>query len=91
MVILHSCDNPPCVNPAHLSAGTHADNIKDCVSKRRRARRKPRAGKLSDDQVREIRQRYAAGERQYPLAAEYGVNQSTISDIVRGKLLKAVA
>lgn len=90
MVICHSCDNPPCVNPAHLSVGTHADNIRDCVSKGRRARRQPRGSKLSDEQVRAIRRRYAAGERQYALAAEFSVNQSTISDIIRGKLLAGV-
>lgn len=27
--ILHSCDNPPCANPEHLYAGTHADNAVD--------------------------------------------------------------
>jgi hypothetical protein len=91
MVIRHTCDNPPCVNPCHLLLGTHAQNVKDRVARGRSARRKPRASKLSDEQVREIRRRYAAGERQYPLAAEFGVNQSTISDIIRGKLLTAVA
>lgn len=33
--LLHSCDNRACINPAHLSPGTHQENIQDCIDKGR--------------------------------------------------------
>lgn len=38
MLVLHSCDNPPCVNPAHLRIGTQSENILECVARGRHFR-----------------------------------------------------
>lgn len=35
MVVMHSCDTPACVNPAHLSLGDQGDNIRDCFARGR--------------------------------------------------------
>jgi hypothetical protein len=37
--VLHSCDNPPCCNPGHLTTGTQAQNIAEMWARGRRARK----------------------------------------------------
>jgi hypothetical protein len=40
MVVMHSCDQPLCVNPSHLSIGTTADNARDAFRKGRRSNKR---------------------------------------------------
>ena len=84
--ILHSCDNRLCVNPAHLSLGTNAANVADMVAKGRQAAGEVNGhAKLTEEQVREIRERYDWYRvTQRLLAAEYGVTRSNIGHIVNG-------
>lgn len=86
MFVLHKCDNRACVNPDHLFLGTQADNMRDMVAKRRQlyGERNPSA-KLTEEQVLEIRE--AVG-RHADIAAQYGVERSTVGLIKRGKLWK---
>jgi hypothetical protein len=70
--VLHHCDNPPCVNPSHLFLGTHQDNMRDMVEKRRMVM------KLMEADVLAIR---ASTQPNAVLARQYGVSTSTICDI----------
>lgn len=92
--VLHQCDNPRCCNPSHLFLGTQQDNIRDMINKGRSNRVKGERSpfhKLTEQQVREIRQRYIphiVSLRR--LAREYSVSDMTISGIVNRSKWKAV-
>jgi len=87
-VVMHTCDNPPCCNPDHLRAGTHADNMRDMVAKGRakpgiadsRGVKNPRA-RLSPHHVQAIR---ADTRPQRFIALEYAISQKHVSRIKRG-------
>lgn len=78
-IVMHSCDNPSCVNPAHLSIGTQQDNIADKLAKGRQ----PTGDKhhnttISDQDVADIRNSSLLGKE---LAKHYGVSAGAISNI----------
>ena len=83
MCVCHSCDNPKCVNPAHLFLGTQAENIADMKDKGRAAKGEAHhSSKLSNELVLEIR---AADGSQRHLARKYGISPSHVSAIKNGK------
>lgn len=89
--VRHVCDNPPCVNPAHLVIGTHAENMKDMHERGRNPptqREKNGRAKLTEEQVAEIRREHISGCRIYgafALARKYGVDKRQIGRIVNGE------
>ena len=78
MEVLHSCDNPACVNPRHLREGSFLENQYEAWTRDR----KQGVRKLSPQDVLAIR---ASGEKQAVLAKRFGVCQPEISRIQRRK------
>jgi hypothetical protein len=85
--VLHRCDNPPCMNPAHLFLGTFKDNTQDMLAKGRDGHgvmpgEANPAAKLTARQVRQIRRLAAARSATHPeIAARFGVSRQTVSAI----------
>jgi hypothetical protein len=83
--VLHSCDNPPCVNPAHLRVGTQADNARD-----REIRSRVGNTRMTAELVLEMRRRYKAGENAPALAKAFGISEPSAYQIVRGDVWRNV-
>lgn len=92
--VLHTCDVPRCVNPAHLFLGTHKDNTQDAIEKGRfhfqvnpgfaaRGIRQHEA-KLTDDKVFRLRRLRLKGVSFYRMAEYTGLSRTTVSRAVDG-------
>ena len=84
-LVRHTCDNKPCVNPAHLLVGTAKDNARDAVE-RGRYRRGADNGRarLTPQQVDEIRRCWPS-ETQVSMARRFGVSRSAIQWVINGR------
>jgi hypothetical protein len=90
--VCHHCDNPSCVNPAHLFVGTRQQNVDDMMRKGRysaaaRGRKWHRGhdhpmAKLTEQQAREIK-RSKGLRTAVELSAQYGVNKHHVQAIWR--------
>lgn len=84
--VLHSCDNPQCVNPGHLSVGSARKNAVDMLSRGRAERPAghlhPRA-LFTPEQIKYIRRSVDTGDlRQVDLAREFKTSRSVIYEII---------
>lgn len=94
LCVLHTCDNPPCCNPAHMFLGTHLDNANDREAK---GRGKPCRGEASPsaivttNDVIAIRAARQNGVTLATLAAKYGLTKQAVSLIGLRRNWKHVA
>ncbi|MCH7510215.1 MAG: HNH endonuclease [Proteobacteria bacterium] len=81
-VIMHICDVSLCVNPAHLRAATHAENIADRDMKGRTARGEQQgASKLTESQAQFIKR---SSKPTQLLANRFGIHYTTVMKIKQG-------
>lgn len=78
LMVLHSCDNPRCVNPHHLHLGTGAQNMNEAVLRgRRKLGHAHHKSKLTQAQVRRIRDEPSVSLGRF--AAEFSVSKQAIA------------
>lgn len=90
--VLHSCDNPKCVNPDHLRTGTQEDNMRDAMEKDRmvlpelpdNSGEKHGGSKLTEAEAIDVKTRYK-NETASEVASDYPISEATVRAIGQGK------
>ena len=90
LVVMHTCDNPSCINPNHLTVGTQKDNVRDMLLKGRRydssGENNPRAI-VDATTVNYIRKNYIKGHKEFGGAAlgrRFGLAKTSVFHIING-------
>jgi hypothetical protein len=92
LLVLHSCDTPSCINPAHLRVGTQKENMRDRDRQRHRVAPKGErhnGHRLTESQVLEIK-KLSHHINKTAVGRYYGVSRVTISNVIRNKAWKHV-
>jgi hypothetical protein len=79
LLICHTCDNPPCVNPEHLWQGTNSENIKDAYKKGRLKSQKGEDchnAKLTEKDVLDIRELFKNNIKVKDIAPKYNITSN---------------
>jgi len=93
LLVLHTCDNPPCVNPEHLYLGTQKDNIKDKFDRGRNPNvngSKNPVSKLSENEVLKIRELNKEKYSNEIIAKMFSIDSSAVSLIINRKRWKHI-
>src|SRR3990167_3442392 len=102
LLVCHHCDNPPCVNPAHLFLGTKRDNARDMVAKGRHVVGGTHCGsdgkwkhgtdhwraKMNEANIEELRNLRAHGWSLLALGQRFGITIGAVSMIANHKRWK---
>jgi hypothetical protein len=86
MHVCHSCDNPACCNPLHLSLGTNQDNVND---KMKRGRFRPKQTKFTQEELNTMKHLREAGMSRDKLGKLFGCHKATIAHHERLGFLKS--
>lgn len=92
LILLHSCDNRRCVNPAHLIPGTRLENNQDRDAKGRAAAGKRNGrSKLTESEIAEIRSAHASGQSMRSIGKRFNVSGNNVAKICDGRTWRTVS
>lgn len=82
--ILHKCNNKGCVNPRHLKAGTHQENMQDMAASGVQKGTRQKHAVISERISSKILDMLLAGKKQRDVAEEFGICRAVVASVASG-------